>query len=118
MYYLLEDNSIHYDGDKKKIQSATYDFNERKMCINGGKWKKWIKHSENVFDLIKTGDLVKFKNKSILKVYDQPHSIAFSVIAYDIELDVYVDEIIAIYKPNKNGDYIKQWEREDENEKN
>ena len=121
MYYLLENNSIHYDGDKKKIQSATYDFGRKEMSINGGKWKKWVKHSENVFDLIEFRDLLKvkyvFKSNRLTQEYIYIREV-FVKNEYTIEVEdncnLEYTQILAIYKPNKKGDYIKVWERENE----
>lgn len=119
MYYLMENKSIYYDGNKK-IRSATYDFLKKEMSINGGKWKKWIKSSENIYDLIEVGDLVdlswfsKTFNKQINHIAKVTKLSDNKDIFYvgNGELDWRFEEINIIYKRNKNGDYIQVWVKE------
>ena len=66
-----------------------------------------VKQSENVFDLIdRENDLIKIE---LLGGY-------FNIVGVKTLNGNWKenDRISAIYKPNKNGDYIKVWEKESE----
>lgn len=89
-----------------------------------------LKQSENVFDLIGVGDLVcdDYGEIYIVKIFDNGNDkyrdrcfdryngeLYVKYEACDDEYYSYIEtiysiDIIKIYKPNKNGDYIKVWE--------
>ena len=99
MYYLLANNRIVKDVTVVTMSVFTYAYKHNKSL---GEIKK---QSENVYDLIEQNDLIKIKmidTFSILEVC----SINGGVNG--------MKHIIAIYKPNKKGDYIKVWEKKDE----
>ena len=148
MYYLVRD---YYDETEKKIFSDKDDIEEwideldpdkrvqllvynwedgmHSDCRNGRRiyFDQYfiLKKSENVFDFVEVGDLVKFawNNRndncpiSIRKVYSIKKHKDNGWLTVDYELAIYDDEVLAIYKPNKNGDYIKVWERMNENDR-
>lgn len=80
------------------------------------------KQSKNVFDLIEVGDLIKYQ---FINVYYElvstielvtkinivfKHKEYISVLGKEIEKN---KDILIIYKPNSNGDYIKVWEKKE-----
>ncbi len=124
MFYLLEDNRIiEWNGD--------YIIKDTPKNINGVyKMKKCIifksetikdgfvkKQSENVCDLIEVGDLVAQKK---IFGYEEIYNISL-VCGKDDKLikcfycTMFEDNVFAIYKPNSHGDYIKVWEKKDDN---
>lgn len=118
MLYLLEDNRI-IDSEKTKYFDLYTRFgflleiDGETIIKNIGKIKK---QSENVFDLIEVGDLLKHnqyrgeeKFEKVLKL-----TIWLGVRGFETNDFYLIDDfnIIAIYKPNSNGDYIKVWEKE------
>ena len=123
MFYLLEDNRIIKNSEKF---SHIFCYENRKGLLykvfsdkNYGKNRKIgkiKKQSENVFDLIENGDLLKYKDRFDKKVYVE---IVKEVI---VELKliratpnvIKYDEIVSFYKPNSNGDYVKVWETKNE----
>lgn len=120
MYYLLEDNRI-IKGERLSHWEEVGKDRNFIVFINGefksvGKIKA---QSENVADFIEVGDLVKFawNNRndncpvSIRKVYSTKKYKDNGWLTVDYELAIYDDEILAIYKPDKHGNYIKVWER-------
>lgn len=112
MLYLLEDNRIvnseyiarHYEegGHLKRLNY----FEE--VVIDMGKIKK---QSENVIDLIEVGDLLKIEYEGRMELCDFQDN-EFNYASY--LKDYYPNRILAIYKPNENGDYIKVWEKKDD----
>lgn len=128
MYYLLENNMILSDKQCKKYINyedrendyVTYAGQNGDMIIelyleNGCKEimtiSRVVKKSENVFDLIEKGDLIKLDYSSYPYSEDSFYirfvdDMTFKGIHYN------EDVIVAIYKPNSKGDYIKVWERD------
>lgn len=130
MYYLLENNMILSDKqcnkyinyEDKENDYVTYAGKHGDMFIeiylsNGCKEimtiSRVIKKSENVFDLIEKGNLIKLDYSTMpsrdffvgIRFVD---NITFKGIHYN------EDVIVAIYKENQKGDYIKVWEKENE----
>ena len=131
MLYLLEDNRI-IDSEKTKWFDLCTRFgflleiDGETIIQNIGKIKK---QSENVFDLIEEGDLIMVDRTKIysnfypqpiieistvfwsdshhsLCVYPRGNSYYCPIIDFGVQKG-----ILAIYKPNSNGDYIKVWEK-------
>ena len=92
MYYLTENNDIISDEEKEKMNVSN----------------NFKKQSENAFDLIEVGDLVKRKHKNEIDILDV-NEIYLKNLQSN-EYNYLKKEIIAIYKPNEKGDYIKVWE--------
>lgn len=139
MYYLVRD---YYDETKKKIFSDKDDIEE---CVDEYKDKpmllvySWeqgmyndtrngkriyfdqyyiLKKSDNVFDFIEVGDLVEFNwSYGIGKVTNNSYHKAFCEITINKTLGVVDENILKFYKLNKNGNYIKVWERGNENDR-
>lgn len=114
-----DDVEEYFDKFEGKLMLVVYNYEKGKYSdTRNGKQIYFdqydvLEKNEKIFNLIDVGDLVEFKNDSINKVCRKPYKIDMSIIAYDIDrLDVYLDEIIAIYKPNEKGDYIKVWRKE------
>ena len=118
MYYLLENNRII---DSEISYTTNFPYWEIKDNCLFAKSKndklvrpcnenKIKKQSENVYDLIEFGDLVQTNYGSLRDVRGiQSDSV---VIQYDC--CIYFENIIAIYKLDANGNYIKVWEKKDE----
>lgn len=123
MYYLLEDNRIidenndfvkiyHKCKDKGEITCNEFDF------VNEIFFSKVKLYGENVFDLIEVGDLVKYNYGMICNsrwnIYDicdvKSPTLEEKNSVYVRGFGLNYESIVAIYKPNKNGDYIKVWE--------
>lgn len=100
MYYLLEDNSI--------IKRKYLEHWEENGCLHDhykiyGKIKK---KSENVADLIEAGDLIKIEE--FIPFLDKVKYFIKEV--RDIRYLLNNLKIVAIYKLNEHGDYMKVWE--------
>ena len=75
------------------------------------------KQSENVFDLVEEGDLIKDDNclYEVREISDgKDDNGRKSAISQPGMFKHWEWNIEAIYKPNSNGDYIKVWEKKDE----
>lgn len=133
MYYLVRD---YYDetelkifSDKNDIEEWVDEFEDKPMLLvysweqgmyndtrNGKRiyFDQYfiLKKSENVFDLVQNGDLIKFNKifTSIRLVIGYSKVEEPSVIVEGGECVDY-DNINAIYKPSKHGNYIKVWEK-------
>lgn len=130
MYYLLESKKILADEycrkyinyEDRENEYVTYVGNDGDMLIeeyfaNGCRRiltiSRVIKKSENIYDLIEVGDLVK-RDGIILEVteiqtFDDETEKEF---IFDSFLNSCCEsDIQAIYKPNSKGDYIKVWEK-------
>lgn len=126
MYYLLENNRIIRDeeiikeikktfsGDlnieiKKNELQFTY-INDRGIKYIVLEPRKFKKQSENVYDLIEFGDLIESDFDIRRVVGLQSDSV---VVKHDC--CIYFKNILAIYKLDAQGNYIKVWEvKEDE----
>lgn len=121
MFYLLEDNRI-IDSQIPYAHAKSLPFWEDKVghlrakdrigkSYQVFKYDKIINRSENVFDLIDwNNDLVRltFKDRESFIAHCKINKSEFNDGFYDVEW------ISAIYKPDKKGNYIKVWEREEE----
>ena len=111
MFYLLEDNRI-IDSEKTKYFDLYTRFgflleiDGETVIKNLGKIKK---QSENVYELIESGDLVLTSYGSLRKIKENKNNIVITEFRTSIEYK----DIIIIYKPSSNGDYIKVWEKKD-----
>lgn len=126
MYYLLDNNLIINQNDER-IKCFTYSMDKTETyiylkCDSKTPNAIWdcteyyyatrhliSKQSENVFDLIEKGDLIK------LDYSNNPYSEDSFYIRFVDDttfkgIHCNEDVIIAIYKPNSKGDYIKVWE--------
>lgn len=105
MFYLLENNRII--DSKDYWEYAVGIDKDGKTCYR----VDIKKQSENVFNLIEVGDLIKINfdttDPTIIDVtYKESH---FSTVA----IKYYPETILAIYKPDSQGNYIKVWEKKD-----
>ncbi len=101
MYYLTESNEIISDEEKEKMNVSN----------------KFKKQSENVFDLIEVGDLVKYVYyDNSVDISNVDESDLKRLTAINSLYDNIRKSVRTIYKPNEKGDYIKVWGVED-NEK-
>lgn len=101
MFYLLENNRI-IDSDEYFKYAYAYK--------NGITYYNIAikKQSENVFDLIENGDLIKIKMCDTFNILE--------VCRINGGVNG-MKHIIAIYKPDSKGNFIKVWEvKEDEKE--
>lgn len=138
MYYLLEDNRIIDSTNEKDISRLKWDYNcnfhnekiyfykprnnynckeacgkKGSFCIGckdafKAKFNKIKNQSENVFDLIEKGDLVNTVFDLIYQVVIIAKNV---VIAPQWAFDLAV--VTAIYKPDSEGNYIKVWEKKE-----
>lgn len=119
MFYLLEDNRIidsripytsnfpYWEVKDNRLYAKSKNDKIVRPC-NENEIKK---QSENVFDLIEVGDLVKFRYGKIIELCDFQDN-ANNFVNY--LKDCLPEKILAIYKPDANGNYIKVWEKKDE----
>lgn len=116
MYYLMESNFMISDKEIKEygmeIKNNEIHTSEPYELFSYGKIKK---KSENVFDLIEVGDLVRFSSEFMIGFVEEINLINYGLKALNFGINKEYKPS-AIYKPNKNGDYIKVWERVNENE--
>lgn len=123
MYYLLHNNII-IKKDDERLKNLTYSIDKTKTYIylecdgetpnaifDCQKYYYSTKHlvlkeSDNVLDLIeRETDLLK------IKVLGFPNIMEARSIKGSFDG---MNNIIAIYKPNSKGDYIKVWEKDSE----
>ena len=133
MFYLLENNRIIDSENYKEPYILSKDVIRNREVLFLTSFKDQVsvkgaikKQSENVFDLILI-DRAKiypyFYTESIIEVsqifwsdshnslcvYPRGNGYYCPIIEFGVQKG-----IIAIYKPNSNGDYIKVWEKKDE----
>lgn len=125
MFYLLEDNRI-IDSQIPYAHAKSLPFYEDKTghlrvkdrigkSYQVFKYDKIINRSENVFDLvICCQDLIETEEGQFYK----PLKLQIDSFVVKYDCCVLFNGIKAIYKPDGKGNYIKVWERKDENEKN
>lgn len=125
MYYCLTeyntirtlDHKPYYNKKENYYFDIEYDYNTGKLTDI-----KLKTFSENVFDLIEIGDLIKEDDDSIYEVdeideeEDDEEETQRVFISQPADFIHYEREIIAIYKKDNKGNYIKVWRREDEME--
>jgi len=134
MFYLLENNKIietnsaeWYCGRLKVILNEEERYKYRNHIFwnsKDGYYKYFTvkKQSNNVFDLIEKGDLVK------VQYYDSTRPCLIfdvnSIFTYEDGIKEFAilgmswteNQVLAIYKPDDKGNYIKVWEREEEDD--
>ena len=125
MFYLLYDNTI---VDSKnlpknvKIEKIEKDDKDNAFLIQIQyldflKTRKigYIKkQSENVYDLIEVGDLVRYEDDFLGTTLLAEVYMNYGKLSLFDETDIKNLDILAIYKPNEKGDYIKVWEKKDD----
>lgn len=114
MYYLFENNRIAEIENENKDMFNDEVFDKLIEQRNG----KIKKKSENIYDLIEIGDLVKIYSTFFRKIDSLGLQKMHSLVG--IEGDFFPEnEISEIYKPDQNGNFIKVWGKEggEENEK-
>lgn len=129
MYYLLDNNLIINKNDKR-FKKTTYSIDKTQTFVYLECDSKnpeaifncqesyyatrhlVIKQSKNVFDLIEVGDLVKHLYDLETNTYTITQIMLIENGLLKIDNIFYIDrnDVIAIYKPNSKGDYIKVWE--------
>ena len=129
MFYLLEDNRI-IDSQIPYAHAKSLPFWEDKVghlrakdrtgkSYQVFKYDKIIKQSDNVFDLIEKGDLVKVQYYGSVRpclIFD-----VNSIFTYEDGIKEFTilgmswteNQVLAIYKPDAKGNYIKVWERKE-----
>lgn len=125
MFYLLEDNTI-IDTKELLNRGIVVDIKESgnsKVLYFAGRWVERIlgtikNQSENVFDLIEVGDLVRyFDNIYEIKKFEIEREIVYMDTQNGICLPSvkrFMELLTAIYKLDEEGNYIKVWEKKDE----
>ena len=121
MYYLLEDNRI-IDSENLPKNWEIFNISFDRMYVKI--FEDIIitqtfdikKQSENVYDLIEKGDLITEKriwcNEEIYviaNVWSKEDKLIHCFRSTLFDNDVY-----AIYKPDENGNYIKVWEKKED----
>ena len=130
MFYLLENNKIIdtikalHNVDEIIIEE---DENEKYLYLVGWLGKHFCgkikKQSENVFELIEEEDLVKLDKtlNQVITILKEDKRTIFEIgdnkwFSFK-ELNNYLNNNrLAIYKPDDKGNYIKVWERKEEDE--
>lgn len=130
MYYLL-DNNLIFNKNDKRIKDLTYSIDKTQTFVylecdsktpeaifNCAEYYYATRHlvvkqSKNVFDLIEVGDLVKHLYDLETNTYTITQIMLIENGLLKIDNIFYIDrnDVITIYKPNSKGDYIKVWER-------
>ena len=124
MYYLLENNRIIDSENYKEPYILSKDVIRNREVLFLTSFKDQVlvkglikKQSENVFDLIEKGDLVRCLNDiyEIKHVYYNNDGV-FQYVTSGCGICFpswknFLKELNAIYKPNSKGDYIKVWEK-------
>lgn len=127
MFYLLENNRI-IDSNMlftKNIplwevkDNLLFAKSKNGKLIKPYKYNAIKNQSENVFDLIEEGDLLYMPfdcNGMVVHRFDMFKCYKYNAFHCSIHI-VHEKGIFAIYKPDDKGNYIKVWEREEENGK-
>ena len=111
MYYCLtENNNILFEEHKPFFNEVENYYFITEWNYDAGLVDTIIKKfSEDIFDLIEIGDLVE------LNMNENLPTVIHKYEEYDLEamrdLQIVDRYCIAIYKPNKNGDYIRVWRK-------
>lgn len=112
MYYLLENNRIIDSENYKEPYILSKDVIRNREVLFLTSFKDQVsvrgtikKQSENVFDLVEKTDLIKLKFGDSFNILEVSH-LNGGVKG--------MRGILAIYKPNSHGDYIKVWEKKEE----
>lgn len=123
MFYLLENNKIIDSENYKEPYILSKDVIRNREVLFLTSFKDQVsvkgtikKQSENVFDLIEEGDLIKDENHlyEVSEISNgEKDNGRKSAISQPGMHKHWEWEIEAIYKPNSKGDYIKVWEKKD-----
>ena len=129
MYYLLENNQIidsknlPYEWKFYTVLLSEKDKIIILHCRDPRERKKYKikKQSENVCDLIEVGDLVNLDKtlNQVIAILKEDKRTIFEIgdnkwFSFK-ELNNYLNNnLLAIYKPDANGNYIKVWEEKDD----
>lgn len=121
MYYLLDEKcNLGFKIITEENYYIQRHLQESDVGWDADRLIKWMfgykNKSENLFELIEVGDLIAFNynNNSIdivsVRFVDKNLEGTINILSrgYSHELD----KIVAIYKPNSKGNYIKVWERD------
>lgn len=130
MYYLLEDNriidrlSIREDLDLPFEVDFYVGKDEIVLTIDHNYFEhiSIIKKAENLLDLIEKGDLIKsyrYESRDENDGYDinnvdRVEKGRAGILIAGFNVFVSNDDILAIYKPDANGNYIKVWEKKED----
>ncbi len=125
MFYLLENNRI-IDSNNPPIHwkylKVIIDEDNKNICVfckdtSEAEFYTIVDKKENIFDLTKCGDLIKFQqtltfNNIVLEqfVLLNENNIEHLLNTWQCSYS----DILAIYKPDEKGNYIKVWERKEE----
>ena len=113
MFYLLENNRIIDSNTLFTKNIPLWEVKDNLLLTKPYKYNAIKNQSENVLDLIDwNNDLIRltFKDGHRLIVYCDISKCDFNDGYYDVEW------ISAIFKPDDKGNYIKVWERKEEDE--
>lgn len=124
MFYLLENNRIIDSNTLFTKNIPLWEVKDNLLFAKSknGKLIKPYKYnaiknqSENVFDLIEEGDLIKDDNRvyEVREIDDgKDYDGRKSVISQPAMFRHWEWKIEAIYKPDGKGNYIKVWERKE-----
>lgn len=128
MFYLLDDNSIIDSEElKRKLHlDAKLGIIDNELIVTLENFpifrseSKIKKQSENVYDLIENGDIVNYYgNLYEVKKIEFIQGIVYMDTAIGLcmpSVTRFMELLKAIYKPDEKGNYIKAWEKK-ENEK-
>ena len=110
MFYLLDDNKIYKAElfEKHKMLKIKTDWNVIYKSTSHIK-----EQSENVFELIKAGDLISFKYDENSTIVGQVTDVIVSNGKVKILIKNHIintKDIYCIFKPDEDGNYIKTWE--------
>lgn len=128
MYYLLEDNrivnSLSIREDLDLLVGIDFYVEKDEIVLTIGyiyiERISIIKKAENVLDFIENGDLVKLDKtlNKVITILKEGKRTFFEIgdnkwFSYK-ELNNYLNNnLLAIYKPDEFGNYIKVWEEKD-----
>lgn len=129
MYYLLENNRIIDSRMSYTVNIPYWEIKDNCLFAKSKNDKlvrpynknKIKKQSENVYELIEVGDIVKYYgNLYEVKKFEIYHEIVYMDTALGLcmpSVNRLMELLKAIYKPDEKGNYIKVWEvKEDEKE--
>ena len=114
MYYLLENGKIIDSTISYTVNFPYWEIKDNCLFAKSKNDKlvrpcnenQIKKQSENVYDLIEFGDLIQTNYGSLRNV----RILQSDSVVIDHDCCIYFENIIAIYKPDEKGNYIKVWE--------
>jgi hypothetical protein len=118
MFYLLENNRIIDSENYKDPYILSKDVIRNREVLFLTSFKDQVsvkgtikKQSENVYNLIEVGDLVRYEDDFLGTTLLAEVYMNYGKLSLFDETDIKNLDILAIYKPNSKGDYIKVWEK-------